>query len=61
MRIGFWSVLCILFIALKLMEYITWSWLIVLFPFTILAVFLLVLLVMFCIGLYVESVNDKSK
>ena len=61
MKIGFWSMLCILFIALKLMGYITWSWLIVLFPFTILAVFILVLLVMFCIGLYVESVNDKSK
>lgn len=61
MKIGFWSMLCILFIALKLMGYITWSWLIVLFPFTILAVFTAVLLVMFCAGSYVESVNDKSK
>ena len=61
MKIGLWSMLCILLIALKLMGYITWSWLIVLFLFTILAVFFLVQLVMFCIGLYVESVNDKSK
>ena len=50
MKIGFWSMLCILFIALKLTGYITWSWLIVLFPFTIIAVFILVLLVMFCVG-----------
>ena len=61
MKIGFWGMLCILFIALKLMGYINWSWLIVLFPFTILAVFILMLLVMFCVGLYAESVNDKSK
>ena len=61
MKIGFWSMLCILFIGLKLTGYITWSWLIVLFPFTISAVFILVLLVMFCVGLYAESVNDKSK
>lgn len=55
MRIGFWSMLCILFIALKLMGYITWSWLIVLFPFTILAVLLLMLLVIFCIRLFVRA------
>ena len=61
MKIGFWDILCILLIALKLMGYITWSWLIVLFPFTIIAVFTLVLLVMFGAGLYAESMNDKSK
>lgn len=55
MKIGFWSMLCILFIALKLTGYITWSWLIVLFPFTILAVFFLVLLVILCIRLFVRA------
>lgn len=55
MKVGFWSMLCILFIALKLMGYITWSWLIVLFPFTILVVFFLVLLVIFCIRLFVRA------
>lgn len=54
MKIGFWGMLCILFIALKLMGYITWSWLIVLFPFTILAVFLLVIVVIFCIRLFMR-------
>ena len=55
MRIGFWSMLCILFIALKLMGYITWSWLIVLFPFTIMAVLLLVMLVIYFIRWFVRA------
>lgn len=55
MKIGFWSMLCILFIALKLMGYITWSWLIVLFPFTISAVLIFVLLVMYFIQWFVRA------
>ena len=55
MKIGFWSMLCILFIALKLTGYITWSWLIVLFPFTISAVLILVLLVMYFIQWFVRA------
>jgi hypothetical protein len=55
MKIGFWGMLCILFIALKLMGYITWSWLIVLFPFTISAVLILVLLVMYFIQWFVRA------
>lgn len=55
MKIGFWGMLCILFIALKLTGYITWSWLIVLFPFTISAVLIFVLLVMYCIELFVRA------
>jgi hypothetical protein len=54
--VGFVGLLTILFIALKLMGYITWSWWWVLSPIWI---SLLVALTVFVIALVVLAVTDK--
>lgn len=58
--IGFVGLLTILFIALKLTGFISWSWLWVLSPLWIgFATVVVVLLIIFCIWLIKELVKTK--
>ncbi len=55
--IGFLGLLTILFIALKLTNYITWSWWWVLSPLWIAPI--LVMLAVICISIYEVKTEDK--
>ena len=55
--IGFFGLLTVVFITLKLMEVITWSWWMVLSPIWIPATIAILILV----GIFVYQVNKGSK
>ena len=60
MKIGFWGLLTLLFIGLKLTDYIAWSWLWVLAPIWIQALlFIIVWAVIFTFDIHPK--NGKAK
>lgn len=59
MKVGFLGLLTLLFIGLKLTEYITWSWLWVLSPIWI--PFSIAFVVAMCWGIFVGILGTKSK
>ena len=59
MKIGFWGLLALIFITLKLTGYITWSWVWVLAPLW--GGILLGLVVMFIVSMFVAWENTSRK